>query len=100
LQAITIGHDCFNYVKNGQEHRGEHKVYMSRYDHYLGTNNVAHMAARADQLLQSTVNTGETKRWSFEKYLSVQKKEQHRVLEGLRKYGNACTDEEPKSDIL
>jgi len=69
------------------------------HDHYLGPNNVQHMALQARTKLQNTHYTGEKPRWNFEKFVRVQV-QQHIVLESLVSYGYSGIDEPTKVQYL
>ena len=57
------------------------------YDHYLGASNVNNMASDAEYKLSNVHYQGEKKRWTFEKYASLQV-DQHSILNGLKDHGH------------
>ena len=56
------------------------------HDHYLGLNNVDHMAAAAKNILQNAVYHGKRNNNTFERCFMIQK-EQHDILENLEEHG-------------
>ena len=49
------------------------------------------MASLAEKKLAMTTYTGERRRWTFEKYVTLHK-DQHGILEGLTEHGYAGID--------
>lgn len=95
LASLTRDKDCWTYVRPSQRTRNGRLAYMALYDHYLGPNNLDHMASQAEGKLKSTRYYGEKKRWNFEKFARVHV-EQHTILEGLALHGHAGIDERSK----
>jgi hypothetical protein len=69
------------------------------WQHYLGPNNVNHMATEARAKLTSTTYSGEKSRWNWEKYVRTHV-EQHTILSGLIRYGYSGIDERTKVQYL
>ena len=61
------------------------------HDHYLGANNVNNIASDAEYKLSNVHYQGEKKRWTFEKYASLQV-DQHSILNGLKDHGHCGID--------
>ena len=59
---------------------------MALYDHFLGPNNIDHMAYEAEKIIQNLVYHWERKNNTFESYVTINK-EQHTILKILEYYG-------------
>ena len=99
IANIFQDHQAWTYAKSARRSRNARKGYLGIYDHYLGPNNVDHMASKAERCLQTTCYRGETKGWNFEKYVTLHK-EQHHVLEGLEMHGYKGIDDRSKVRYL
>jgi hypothetical protein len=56
------------------------------FDHYIGPNNVSHMASNEETNLVSTFYNREKKKFMFETYVRIHT-EQHTILNGRKEYG-------------
>ena len=61
-------------------------AFRAVYDHYLGPNNVDHIANIAERWLSDVSYFGENCNWTFEKFVMVHK-EQHYILISLEEHG-------------
>lgn len=91
LSSLLRGNDCFSYMRSGQKNTDGRMAFLGLKDHYLGPNNVDNMAASAERILATTAYHGETRRWTFEKYVKLHV-DQHHILEGLKEHGHAGID--------
>eukprot|EP00978_Attheya_sp_CCMP212_P004010 scaffold8551_cov59-Attheya_sp.AAC.5 len=78
--------ECWTYMKPHQRTRDGRGGFLEIWNHYLGPNNAGNMATRAKRTLDSTTYVGEKRRWNFEKFVSVHKK-QHTILANLEADG-------------
>ena len=99
IANIFQAHQAWTYAKSARRSRNARKGYFGIYNHYLGPNNVDHMASKAERCLQATCYRGETKGWNFEKYVTLHK-EQHHILEGLERHGYKGIDDRSKVRYL
>ena len=88
---ITREHSTWTYVKPAQHTRDGRMAYNGLYQHCLGPNNVDNMATMAEDKLKTTVYNGKQRRWDFEKYVNVHKR-QHSIMEGLVEHGYTGID--------
>ena len=75
--VITIDLDCLTYVKSDQSTRDGRKAYRDLWDHFLETEHVDNMASEAKRLLVATHYSGERKRFNYERYVKIQKDQNH-----------------------
>jgi hypothetical protein len=68
---------------------------MLMFDHFLGPNHVGNMASATETNLTGTLNNGGKKRFTWETYVRIHT-EQHSVLNGLKDYGYAVSDDSCK----
>ena len=87
IYQITCDADCWAYVKPAQRTHNRRMTFHRLYDHYLGANNVNNMASAADHTLANGHYVGEKKRWTFERYVRKQVK-QNSILKGLTDHGH------------
>ena len=99
MSGLTRKHTCWTYVKPFQHARDGRGAFLALRDHYLGPNNIDNMASLAEKKLAMTTYTGERRRWTFEKYVTLHK-DQHSTLEGLTEHGYAGIDERSKVHYL
>ena len=95
LAALTRDHSCWTHVRVAQRTRDGRRGFLALYDFYLGPNNVGNAASAAEHKLDTTTYNGDKRRWTFEKYVAVHK-EQHLILEGLKRHGYAGIDDGTK----
>ena len=91
--------EAWPYFKVGKKNEDGRKGFKSVWDHYLGPNNVDHMAASAEKLLASSSYQGEKKSWNFEKFATMHM-EQHNILESLVEHGYTGIDARSKVRFL
>ena len=72
---------------------------MAFKNHYFGPHNIGNIAATAEHKLINATYKGELRCWDFERYGTLHK-EQHTILEGLKKYGYAGVDERSETRHL
>ena len=72
IAKMTRDEECWTYVKLAQRAHNGRAAFFMLYDHYLGANNVNNMASDAEHKLINVHYQGEKKRWTFEKYVSLQ----------------------------
>ena len=70
--------------------------YFAVWNHYLGPSNVDNCANEAERTLERAQYSGEKRRWNFERYVSLHKR-QHQILEDLKQLGHAGID--PRSKV-
>ena len=98
--AVIFGSvECWTYAKIGRRTRDGRLCFRAVYDHYLGPNNIDHMASRAERKLRDSTYHGERRNWNFEKYVTTHK-EQHHVLLSLETHGYKGVDERSKVRYL
>ena len=68
LSQLCREETCWIYIKAHVKSQDGHAAYMSLKQHYLGPNNVNHMANKAENRIRSLSYTGEKHNWNFEKY--------------------------------
>ena len=68
---------------------------MALHQHYLGPNNVDHMAAAAEKELQTNRYNGESRNYTLEAHILTHLKA-HTILEGLKEFGYTGIDERSK----
>jgi hypothetical protein len=95
LSTIFRGTEIWTYLKPFQRARDGRGAYLNAWDHYLGPDHVDNMASRAERTLETTSYAGEKRRWNFEKFVSMHKK-QHTVLENLTEQGYSGIDDRSK----
>jgi len=61
--------------------------------HYLGVKSIVNMAATAGKRIQTNSYHGETRKWNFEKYVSMHI-DQHAISNRLREHGHAGIDKQ------
>jgi uncharacterized membrane protein YgcG len=91
IESITRNDASWTYVKVAQRTRNGRMGYLALESHYLGPNNVNHLASKAEATLKSTTYNGETRTWNFEKYASLHV-EQFNILDSLVKHGYSGID--------
>jgi uncharacterized membrane protein YgcG len=91
IESITRNDPSWTYVKAAQRTRNGRMAYLALESHYLGPNNVNHLASKAEATLKSATYNGETRTWNFEKYASLHV-EQFNILDSLRKHGYSGID--------
>lgn len=98
--AVIFGNlECWTYAKVARRTRDGRKCFRSVYNHYLGPNNIDHMASKAERKLRDSTYHGEKRNWNFEKYVTTHK-EQHHVLLSLESHGYKGVDERSKVRYL
>lgn len=99
LAGVCRNQECWTYVKPGMRARDGRLAFLGLKDHYMGSSFVDNMSAAAEKKLNTATYTGESRRWTFEQYVTLHKK-QHQILEGLRAYGYVGIDERTKVRLL
>ena len=98
--AVIFGNsESWTYAKIARRTRDGRQCFRSVYNHYLGPNNIDHMASRAERKLRDSTYHGERRNWDFEKYVTTHK-EQHHVLLSLETHGYKGVDERSKVRYL
>ena len=95
ISTIFQEHESWTYLKPARKTRNGRMAFRTVYDHYLGPNNVDHMANIAERRLRDVSYMGEKRNWTFEKFVMVHK-EQHHVLISLEEHGYKGIDERSK----
>ena len=90
ISVITRDLDSWTYVKSAQSTRYGRKSYRDLWDHFLGLDNFDDMARESKIILVATHYSGKRKRFNFERYVKIQKVQQH-ILEDLKETW-ACGD--------
>ena len=96
IYAIKKDLDCWTYVRSSQRTRDGSKAYRELWNHLLGPDNVDNMASESDRLLIAMHYSGERKRFSFERYMKIQRDQNH-ILEGLK--GHEHVDIDPRYQV-
>ena len=91
--------EAWPYYKVGKKNEDGRKGFRSVWNHYLGPNNVDHMASAAEKVLATASYHGEKKSWNFEKYATLHM-EQHNILESLVEHGYTGIDARSKVRYL
>ena len=99
LAEICRTHGCWTYIKPFLCRCDGQSAFLALVNRNLGPNNVNNMAAQAEQKLMHKTCRRETRRWNFERYVTVHQ-EQHTILEGLVQHGHAGIDECSKTRYL
>ena len=99
LAVIFGSAECWTYAKIARRSRDGRLCFRSVYNHYLGPNNIDHMASRAERKLRDSTYHAERRNWNFEKYVTTHK-EQHHVLLSLETHGYKGVDERSKVRYL
>jgi len=92
LSVLMADHEAWTYFKVGRKSKDGRKAFLAVDSHYLGPNNVDHMARAAERKLLNLSHRSERKGWNFEKYVTSHK-EQHTILHGLEQHGYKGIDE-------
>lgn len=90
--ALTI-------IKPFKKSRDGRGAYLALWNHYLGPNNVDHMAGSAEKVLASSTYKGQSSRYGIEQHIIIHKSA-HTILEGLVDYGYTGIDERSKVRYL
>ena len=95
LCSIFQNTTAWIYLKKAKKYQDGRMGYKILFNHYLGPNNVDHMASAAERALSNSSYSGERKGWNFEKLVTHQT-EQHGILERLTDYGYSGIDKRSK----
>ena len=96
LALLLREKDCWTYVRHTTRTRDGRTAFIALKSHFLGPNNIDHLATSAEKKLKSTSYTNETRRWNFEKYVKTHV-DQHTILTDLTRHGYAGID--PRSKV-
>lgn len=99
LAVLFQNHASWTYAKPARRTRNGRLGFYGVFNHYLGPNNVDHMASKAERRLRDTAYHGEKRHWNFEKYVTVHK-EQHHILHSLEEHGYKGIDDRSKVRYL
>ncbi len=99
LSSILCETDAWTVIKPFRIKRDGRGAWLMLWDHYLGENNVDHMAMEAEKALTTCTYKGESRNWNFEKY-SISHLKNHGILEGLEMYGYKGIDKRSKVRYL
>ena len=99
LAPLFQTHESWTYFKSARKTRNGRMAFKAVFNHYLGPNNVDHMATKAERKLRDTIYRAETRQFNFEKYVTLHKT-QHQVLLSLEDYGYRGIDERSKVRYL
>ncbi len=99
LSELMREKDCWTYMRSATRTRDGRMAFRNLKEHYLGRNNVDHLASQAERKLQNTTYSGEARRWNFEKYVRTHV-EQHTILEELTRHGYSGIDDRSKVRYL
>jgi hypothetical protein len=86
MAGLLRDKECWTYVKPHQRARDGRGGFLEIWNHFLGPNNAGNMATRAERTLENTSYVGEKRRWNFEKFVGMLKK-QHTILDNLQADG-------------
>ena len=90
--ALTI-------IKPFKKSRDGRGAFLALWNHYLGPNNVDHMAGGAEKVLANSSYKGQSSRYGIEQHIIIHKGA-HAILEGLVDYGYTGIDERSKVRFL
>ena len=90
--AETDSHVVLKLFKKQRNGRG---AWRALFQHYLGPNNVDHLAAAAEKELESHRYNGESRNYSLEQHI-ISHKKAHGVLDDLKEFGYSGIDERSK----
>ena len=96
ISTMARTSDWWTFVKKGQRTRDGRLSFLTVKNHYLGPNNVDHMAAEAEGKLQNLEYKGEFRNFNFEKFVQIQV-DQHTITDSLIQHGYAGVD--PRSRV-
>jgi hypothetical protein len=99
IAVLFQNHEAWTYAKPARRTRNGRAGFFGVYNHFLGPNNVDHMASKAERRLRDVNYHGEKRNWTFEKYVTVHK-EQHHVLTNLEQHGYKGIDDRSKVRFL
>jgi hypothetical protein len=91
VAEILLTSNSFAVIKSAKGSQNGRLTYQLLYAHYLGPNNVDHMASKAEKYLATSAYHGEKRTWTFEKYALLHLK-QHQILESLVPHGYTGID--------
>ena len=77
ISVITKDLDFWTCVKSAQRTKYGRNDYRDLWDNFLGPDNVDNMASEAKRLLVATHYSGERKRFNYERYVKIQKDQNH-----------------------
>ena len=95
LVGIFADTDAHVVLKPFKKQRNGRGAWRALYQHYLGPNNVDHMAAAAEKELESHRYNGESRNYSLEQHILTHKKA-HAILEDLKDHGYNGIDDRSK----
>lgn len=99
LALLFHNHESWTYAKPARKQRNGCWAYKAVFDHYLGPNNVDHLAGKAKRRLVSLTYKGKSRNWTFEKFVTVHT-EQHQILQSLEEHGYKGIDARSKVRFL
>eukprot|EP00804_Cyclotella_cryptica_P003089 CCRYP_006074-RA/>CCRYP_006074-RA protein AED:0.29 eAED:0.04 QI:0/0/0/0.75/0.33/0.5/4/0/1079 len=68
IAVLFQNHEAWTYAKPARRTRNGRAGFFGVYNHFLGPNNVDHMASKAERRLRDVNYHGEKRNWTFEKY--------------------------------
>jgi hypothetical protein len=92
LADIFRNTHSYPFMKGFARAKDGRGAYNALFQHYLGPNNTMNLASKAEADMSKLRYTGESKRFTFEKYITGHK-DCHNVFDGLVQYGYAGMDE-------
>lgn len=95
IDNLTRAHTCQTYVRPARKTRDGRMAFLGLRNHFLGENSVDNMSSAAEKKLKMTTYKGESRHWTFEKYVKAHM-DQHAILTGLKEHGYAGIDERSK----
>ena len=95
LVGIFAETDSHVVLKPFKKQRNGRGAWRALFQHYLGPNNVDHLAAAAEKELDSHRYNGESRNYSLEQHILCHKKA-HGVLDDLKDFGYSGIDERSK----
>ena len=78
-----------------QREKDGRQAYLALYQHYHGARSVDNMSSLAEKNLKYAVYKGESKKFTFEKYVRIHM-DQHQILNYLKDHGYAGIDDRSK----
>ena len=101
IAELTSKQECYVQAEKDDalKRRNGRLAYWNLFNHYCGTSDAANRVSNARALLSSLVYHGETKRFTFEKYIALHT-EQHNIINSLKETPEGGIDELAKVQLF
>ena len=95
LSALFNNTDAYAVIKPYKTKSDGRGAWLALTNHYLGEDNVGHMAGMAEKQLSTISYKGEGRNWNFDKF-AITQMEAHTILKSLEDHGYQGIDERSK----